>query len=112
MPIFHPWSDGPATARPIAARPDIRLRAIAIRRPTASHGAAHRWRYAQVRTPAAAPFGWDIALHLGACGDAWQGSGGAVGADGPDGVERAWLSAQALAAALLREAAAWPRCTP
>ena len=80
--------------------------------PPASHGAAHRWRYAQVRTPAAAPFGWDIALHLGACGDAWQGSGGAVGADGPDGVERAWLSAQALAAALLREAAAWPRCTP
>ncbi|GIX25978.1 MAG: hypothetical protein KatS3mg122_3209 [Caldimonas sp.] len=55
---------------------------------------AHLWRHAQVPSPLSEPCGWDAALRIGACGDAWHG------ADGIDGVERAWLSAQALARAM------------
>lgn len=71
-----------------------------------AHAVAHRWRYAQVVSPAAAPFGWDAALQLGSCGDAWHGSA-AAGLPPLDGVERAWLSAVALAD-VLRQAPAPP----
>lgn len=65
------------------------------------HAAAHRWRYAQVPDPLREPFGWNDTLRLGACGDAWHATG--VGSDaGADGVERAWLSARALADAMRR----------
>lgn len=60
-----------------------------------SFAVAHRWRYAQVPTPLADPFGWDSARGLGACGDAWHGQ-----AAGAQGLERAWLSARALAKAV------------
>lgn len=53
--------------------------------------AAHRWRYAQVPTARSEPFGWDEQLQLAACGDAWHAGEGLLG------LERAWLSAAALA---------------
>ena len=59
------------------------------------HCAVHRWRYALPQTPVAAsaePCWWDAAQGLGVCGDFLGGCG----------VEGAWLSAQALCAAL------WP----
>lgn len=65
------------------------------------HAAAHRWRYAQVPAPRAEPFGWNPALRLGACGDAWHALGDA-GASQPDGIERAWLSGRALAHEVIR----------
>ncbi|MDZ7589300.1 MAG: FAD-dependent oxidoreductase [Rubrivivax sp.] len=61
------------------------------------HCTVHRWRYAlpQSHGTAVAPsFWWDAALGLGVCGD-FLGGGG---------VEGAWLSAQALSAALLQPA--------
>lgn len=60
------------------------------------HAVAHRWRYAQVRTPRSERCGWNAALRLGACGDAWH-AGGDPEATAPDGIERAWLSGRALA---------------
>lgn len=60
------------------------------------HAAAHRWRYAQVRAPRKEPFGWNVALRLGSCGDAWHARGD-PGSTAPDGIERAWLSGRALA---------------
>jgi predicted NAD/FAD-dependent oxidoreductase len=60
------------------------------------HSEAHRWRYARVPSPRAEPFGWNAALRLGACGDAWHG-GNASPALRTDGIERAWLSGRALA---------------
>lgn len=74
--------------------------------PPPVHAVAHRWRYAQVAVPAAAPFGWDAALRLGSCGDAWQGAAVPAGAPSADGVERAWLSGVGLADAVLGTAAA------
>lgn len=65
--------------------------------PAPAHAVAHRWRYAQVAEPAAGACGWDAALRLGSCGDAWGGGAAA----GPEGVERAWLSGRALAQAVL-----------
>lgn len=65
--------------------------------PAPTHAVAHRWRYAQVAAPAAAPFGWDAALRLGCCGDAWQGAPVPAGPTLPDGIERAWLSGVGLA---------------
>mgnify|MGYP005844889609 CR=1 FL=1 len=56
-----------------------------------AHAAAHRWRYAEVPQPLAAPCGWDAAAGLGACGDAWHALAGA------SSVERAWHSGRALA---------------
>jgi predicted NAD/FAD-dependent oxidoreductase len=59
------------------------------------HCTVHRWRYAlpQVHATAPAPSAWwDAAQGLGVCGD-FLGGGG---------VEGAWLSAQALTAALLQ----------
>lgn len=59
------------------------------------HCVVHRWRYAapSARKPAPAPScWWDAPLGLGVCGDFLGGSG----------VEGAWLSAQALAAEVLR----------
>jgi renalase len=53
--------------------------------------AAHRWRYAQVPRARAEPFGWDEELQLAACADAWHAGEGLLG------LERAWLSAIALA---------------
>jgi predicted NAD/FAD-dependent oxidoreductase len=52
---------------------------------------AHRWRYAQVTTPAQTPFRWDPELRLGLCGD-WR-----IGAR----VEAAWTSGHELAGAML-----------
>ncbi|MDP2004755.1 MAG: NAD(P)-binding protein [Rubrivivax sp.] len=69
--------------------------------PPPTHTVAHRWRYAQVTAPAAAPFGWDAALRLGCCGDAWQGAAAAAGEPLSDGIERAWLSGVGVAEALL-----------
>jgi predicted NAD/FAD-dependent oxidoreductase len=63
------------------------------------HCTVHRWRYAHAAThasAAAAPFWWDARRGLGVCGDFLGGNG----------VEGAWLSAQALSAALLQPAAA------
>ena len=60
------------------------------------HAVAHRWRYAQVGTPRSEPCGWNAALRLGACGDAWHAHGD-PGSPLPSGIERAWLSGRALA---------------
>ena len=60
------------------------------------HAAAHCWRYAQVAGPRIEPCGWNESLRLGACGDAWHGAGDVTGSR-PSGIERAWLSARALA---------------
>lgn len=57
--------------------------------------AAHLWRQARVPQPLAEACGWNAALRLGACGDAWFGAGGM------DGVERAWSSGNALAERVL-----------
>ena len=65
------------------------------------HGKVHRWRYALPPTDApasAAPFWWDPDQGLGVCGDFLGGRG----------VEGAWLSAQALSAALLQSARGAP----
>jgi predicted NAD/FAD-dependent oxidoreductase len=64
-----------------------------------AHAAAHRWRYAEVPQPLAAPCGWDAGATLGACGDAWHAEGGA------SSVERAWLSGRAMAQRLAIHAA-------
>lgn len=61
------------------------------------HCTLHRWRYALPpihRTASAASFWWDAAQGLGVCGDFLGGNG----------VEGAWLSAQALSATLLQSA--------
>ena len=42
--------------------------------PAPVHAVAHRWRYAQVSAPAQGACGWDAALQLGSCGDAWAGA--------------------------------------
>ncbi len=58
------------------------------------HALVHRWRYAVPHTMSAASAGecwWDPRLRLGVCGDFLGGVG----------VEGAWLSAQALAEAML-----------
>ncbi len=47
---------------------------------------AHRWRYAQVESPAGTPFGWDQSFKIGTCGD-WR--------LGPR-VELAWASGDQL----------------
>ena len=60
------------------------------------HAAAHGWRYAQVLDARTEPCGWNASLRLGACGDAWHAAGDVAGSR-PSGVERAWLSARALA---------------
>ena len=59
------------------------------------HAVVHRWRYALPQTRGCVPQAsawWDAALGLGVCGDFLGGLG----------VEGAWLSAQALSAALLQ----------
>jgi hypothetical protein len=76
--------------------------------PPPLHAVAHRWRYAQVAVPVAGPFGWDAALRLGCCGDAWQGMAAPADAPKPDGIERAWLSGVGLADALLQALQAAP----
>ncbi len=61
------------------------------------HCAVHRWRYALSQTQRAAlgdSCWWDATQGLGVCGDFF----------GNAGVEAAWLSAQALCAALLHQA--------
>jgi predicted NAD/FAD-dependent oxidoreductase len=67
--------------------------------PTPLHASAHRWRYAEVTQALAAACGWDAALALGVCGDAWSAG------EGRAGVERAWHSGRALADRLLAQAA-------
>lgn len=66
--------------------------ALGARLARPSWSTAHRWRYAQVNEAQPQPFGWDIDLQLGVCGDAWHGQ-----TQGALGLERAWLSATALA---------------
>jgi predicted NAD/FAD-dependent oxidoreductase len=64
------------------------------RPPEWHHCAVHRWRYALPQPRRAAPAEscwWDAAQSLGVCGDFLGGTG----------VEGAWLSAQALVAAVL-----------
>ncbi len=63
------------------------------RTPAWRHAAVHRWRYATAPRGAAVPgrCWWDAAAGLGVCGDALGGSG----------VEGAWCSGRALAAAIL-----------
>jgi predicted NAD/FAD-dependent oxidoreductase len=63
------------------------------------HAVADRWRYAEVTLAPAAACGWDDALALGVCGDAWSAG------DGRAGVERAWHSGHALAGKLLARVA-------
>lgn len=77
-----------------------------------AHVAAHRWLYAQQRQPLATPCAWDATLRLGACGDAYAGAPPTDGTPAPRGLERAWLSAQALAAQLLDRGAALPPSPP
>jgi renalase len=63
------------------------------------HCTVHRWRYALPQAHGTAPapsVWWDAALGVGVCGDFLGGCG----------VEGAWLSAQALSAALLRPVSA------
>ncbi len=63
------------------------------------HCTVHRWRYAMPQAQPGAAAGscwWDAAQGLGVCGD-FLGSGES------GGVEGAWLSAQALSAALLQD---------
>ena len=98
------WSAHNLDARPEA----IALRlceafgaAVGARLARPSHVAAHRWLYAQQGQPLAAGCAWDPALRLGACGDAYAGMPLTEGGPLPRGLERAWLSAQALAARLL-----------
>lgn len=57
--------------------------------------AAHLWRQARVPQPLADACGWNPALRLGSCGDAWSGTAGM------GGVERAWSSGRALAGRVL-----------
>ena len=66
------------------------------------HAVAHRWLYAQVREPLPEPFGWNTALHLGSCGDAWHAANDAEGRPA-EGIERAWLSGQAVGLQLLAD---------
>jgi renalase len=70
---------------------DAFAQAVGLRLARPSWCTAHRWRYAQVPQPRAEAFGWDAELQLGACGDAWHAGEGLLG------LERAWLSAAALA---------------
>ncbi|ALT77982.1 NAD(P)/FAD-dependent oxidoreductase [Paucibacter sp. KCTC 42545] len=65
------------------------------RQPHWHYSTVHRWRYASVPRAAASSISttthrWDAAIGLGACGDALGGAG----------VEGAWASARALAAAI------------
>jgi predicted NAD/FAD-dependent oxidoreductase len=62
---------------------------VALARPV--HATSQLWREAEVGPALTATHGWDEALRLGACGDAW------AALDGAEGMERAWLSARALA---------------
>ncbi|MBI3285919.1 MAG: FAD-dependent oxidoreductase [Burkholderiales bacterium] len=59
------------------------------------HAAVHRWRYAQAPQTLAADCLWNARQGIGVCGD-WF----AVGLEGAGRVENAFLSAQALAAAI------------
>jgi len=74
-------------------------RRVGVALPAPVHAVAHRWRYAEVPQPLAADCGWDAALALGVCGDAWSAG------EGRAGVERAWHSGRALATRLLAHAA-------
>lgn len=92
------WSRQNLDATPEAVKRRL-LAALAeaagVRLSRPSFSTAHRWRYAQVPRPHSEPCGWNPSLQLGACGDAWHAEPGA------HGVERAWLSARALADKML-----------
>ena len=66
------------------------------------HAVVHRWLYAQVREPRSEPFGWNPALRLGTCGDAWHAANDADGRPA-EGIERAWLSGQSLGRQLVAD---------
>jgi hypothetical protein len=89
------------TAEEAAARLQQALAVHTGRDGPAPHAVAHRWRYAQVVAPAPGACGWDAALRLGSCGDAWGGV--PAGMPLPEGVERAWLSGEALARQVLQD---------
>lgn len=93
------------TAEEAAARLQQALAVHTGRDGPAPHAVAHRWRYAQVVAPAPGACGWDAALRLGSCGDAWCGvpAGTRLSEALPEGVERAWLSGEALASRVLQE---------
>lgn len=61
------------------------------------HAVAHRWLYAHAEKPLAADCLWDAKRRIGVCGD-WFGSG----LEGAGKVENAFLSAQALAKAIVQ----------
>ncbi len=87
---------GAAPADVIAALTAVLAKSLGVHLAPPVHAAAHCWRYAQVPDARGEPCGWNASLQLGACGDAWHGAGDVAGSR-PDGVERAWLSARALA---------------
>ncbi|MDO9314136.1 MAG: FAD-dependent oxidoreductase [Burkholderiaceae bacterium] len=99
------WTVDHLDAAPADVIADL-LRAFARQRGadlgTPVHSAAHRWRYAQVQTPRAEPFGWNASLRLGACGDAWHGASNSP-QQRADGMERAWLSGRAIAEKVARD---------
>jgi renalase len=81
-----------ATADAVAQRLlDALAQTAGLRLARPSWQTAHRWRYAQVADARSEPFGWDGELQLAACGDAWHAG------EGLQGLERAWLSAMAMA---------------
>ena len=95
------WSEANLDAAPAAVTARL-LEALSaragVRLAAPAWSAAHRWRYAQVTNPLQASYGWDASAQLGSVGDAWAAGPG----DQPRaGIERAWLSAQALADAWL-----------
>jgi predicted NAD/FAD-dependent oxidoreductase len=69
-----------------------------------AHAAVHRWRYALAPRSDGThpPCWWDAALGLGVCGDFFTGAG----------VEGAWLSGRALAAAMAPDAVPVPAPNP
>ena len=87
-----------ADAIPLLMQALAKARGSAL--PPPARIAAHRWRYARVAAPLLEACGWDATLRLGCAGDAWAGAPSEHGVV-PDGVERAWLSGLALAAAAL-----------
>jgi predicted NAD/FAD-dependent oxidoreductase len=81
-----------ATADAVAQRLlEALAQSVGLKLARPSWQTAHRWRYAQVASARPEPFGWDRELQLAACGDAWHAG------EGLQGLERAWLSAMAMA---------------
>jgi renalase len=101
------WSAQNLDARPEAVVQRL-VEALAVvagaRLSRPSFATAHRWRFAQPAQPLPEPFAWDARWQVGSCGDAWQGTHLHAGRPA-QGLERAWLSAQALVQTLTSPAA-------